>query len=393
MQSIRIAVLTTSYPLHAESSSGIFVKRLIENLPEAIKATVIVPADDAVCWAETAGRARLRPFRYAPRAWRILAHQPGGVPVALKRNPALYFLLPALLVGMSWTLWRTTRDASAIQANWVICGVVAGFFGKLLGRPVLTTLRGEDVTRAQRSRIDGWLLTLCVRWSTCVVGVSDAIVDWLRQEFPAYASKFLVIENGVPDELLAIPRTSTPPREPIELVTVGSLIPRKGFDQIIDALARLPSNAQWHLTVVGAGPEDARLRERAHAAGISRSVSFVGALAPERVPDRLASADIFLLASHAEGRPNAVLEAMAAALPVVATDIPGVNEIVRHEQNGLLFRDGDLEGFATHLTRLMTNSALRGKLGENGRKWIIDRGLTWQSTGQRYAELLNTLME
>jgi glycosyltransferase involved in cell wall biosynthesis len=110
-------------------------------------------------------------------------------------------------------------------------------------------------------------------------------------------------------------------------------------------------------------------------------------LAPENVPEKLQQADIFILASHSEGRPNVLLEAMAAGLPVIASDIRGVKELIKHEHTGLLFRDGEMQNLAELIQLLVVNRELQYKLGQAGRKLILDGELTWAKCAEKYSEI------
>jgi glycosyltransferase involved in cell wall biosynthesis len=393
--SIRLAVVTTSYPLIPGSVSGVFVARLIESLPPSVFATVITPASHTTNAGCGMGRVAIRCFRYAPRRLQTLAHEPGGIPVALRTHTWAYLLLPGFLLAMLASCLRRGRSTDLIHANWAICGCVAGLAGKLLRVPVITTLRGDDVTRAQQSLTDRIILSLCLHWSHAVVTVSRSIETWIQQQYPHHTPKTCLIENGVEDVFLELPagRDIAPGEPRLRLLAVGSLIARKGVDQIIAALHRLPERGQTMLTIVGDGPEREHLLELARTLGLQRNVEFTGALTPSAIPREFARAHVFVLASHSEGRPNVILEAMAAALPVVASDIPGVNELVEHGHTGLLFRPGVIEELAQHLLALVRDATLRDRLGRAGRDFILQRQLRWRTTAAQYYRLYTTLME
>ena len=106
----------------------------------------------------------------------------------------------------------------------------------------------------------------------------------------------------------------------------------------------------------------------------------------------LGRADALVLASYQEGRPNVVLEAMAARLPVIASDIPGTTELVSHNETGLLFQPGDVEGLAAQIDSLRDDLALRSRLGEAGRAFVVENELNW-TTGQRYARLYRQIVD
>jgi len=395
MSPLRVMVLTTSYPLTATSYSGIFIRRMIDHLPADIQTTVVAPAARIDVAPPRPNNTAIRLFRYAPKRLQILAHEPGGIPVALRSKPWTYFLLPSFLISMLlYCLWYARRT-DVIHANWSICGFIAGVAGSLWHVPVVTTLRGEDVTRAQRRLIDRIVLHLCLRLSAYAVVVSPSMEPWLSHCYPHLAHKIRIVENGIDDELLQLSRreSSRSAQNPLRLLTVGSLIPRKRIDRTINAMGRLPALQQVHLTIAGSGPERESLQRLASATGLAERIQFVGAVDPQRVAGLLAQADVFILTSHSEGRPNAILEAMGAALPVLATDIDGVRDVVEHDTTGLLHREDDASHLAAHISRLCQDSALCRQLGENGRRRIIERGLSWRNTARKYTALYQLLVE
>ncbi|CAK0775986.1 Glycosyl transferase family 1 domain-containing protein [Gammaproteobacteria bacterium] len=383
----RITLLTTSYPLCPGSVSGIFVARLLAALPSGLVRTVVTPAT-ADC-RPVAGA--IHAFRYAPHPWERLAHAPGGIPVALRRAPWLALWVPGLLVAMAVATARAALRSDIIHANWAVCGLVGGLVGRLLGRPVVTTLRGEDVSGMGRSRVGGMLLATAVRLSTAVVTVSDAFREDVGQRFPQAVHKLSTIPNGVDDAFLAVGRAQAPASggSPLVVVSVGNLIPRKGLTQLFTALTR---TRDVHLDLFGEGPERGRLETLAAALGLSDRVTFRGRIAPEDVPAALARADVFVLASHSEGRPNVVLEAMAAGLPVVATAIEGVRELIADGETGLLFPDGDVDRLAAHLGALRDAPVLRDRLGRAAHASIVARELTWEAAANRYLALYRQVL-
>jgi glycosyltransferase involved in cell wall biosynthesis len=388
-----LLVLTTSYPVDDESTSGIFVARLVQHYPVDVQAIVLTPSDARRRVVSAGGtRAVVRMFRYAPRKLQVLAHEPGGIPAVLKRNRWTYLLVPLLLSSMFFHVVRLAPAAKIIHANWAICGLIAGLAGRLLGKPVVTTLRGEDITRAQRNGLDRLILGGCLRFSSRIVAVSQGIRDWIESAFPSSADRVLLIENGVEPAFFAVGEgrvSGTDSR--LRLLCIGSLIPRKDVAQVLLAFARLRPGTEAELTIVGDGAERLHLEDLASRLGISRRVNFAGQVAPSEIPGLLAEADALVLASRSEGRPNVVLEAMASGLPVVATDIAGVTELVIAGETGLIFPVGDAERLATCIQTLASNPDLRRTLGKNARQFMIERGMTWDNTARNYHRLFMEL--
>jgi glycosyltransferase involved in cell wall biosynthesis len=94
-----------------------------------------------------------------------------------------------------------------------------------------------------------------------------------------------------------------------------------------------------------------------------------------------------VFASEREGRPNAVIEAMAAGLPVIASRIPGITDLIEDGSSGLLFDAGDANKLATHIAMIAEDAELRLRVGNAAHRAIVDRGLNWESTARRYVEL------
>jgi glycosyltransferase involved in cell wall biosynthesis len=172
------------------------------------------------------------------------------------------------------------------------------------------------------------------------------------------------IRNGVPDvELEPLPR----PFEGPILGSLGRLDRQKGHDVLLRALAELP---EARLVLVGDGPERAALEELALELGLGERVLFAGW---QEEPRRwLTAFDAFVLPSRFEGFPLAVVEALLARVPVVASDVGSVAEAVREGETGLLVPAEDERALAAALRRLLGDEALRRRLGERGRELALE---------------------
>lgn len=171
----------------------------------------------------------------------------------------------------------------------------------------------------------------------------------------------------IPNPVVASAAGVEPERERSVLV-VARLVPAKAHDVLLEALARLPEDLDdWRLVLVGRGPSEGALRRRAAELGIAARVEWVGHV--EDPAPWYARAGVFVLPSHHEGMPNALLEAMSAALPVVVTDgSPGPLEWVRDDENGLVAPVGEAPALARAITRLARDPELRRRLGGRARE-------------------------
>jgi glycosyltransferase involved in cell wall biosynthesis len=144
--------------------------------------------------------------------------------------------------------------------------------------------------------------------------------------------------------------------------TVGNLTLKKDHRTLLAAFAQLVgAEGRARLVLVGAGPLEDALRTYAAQLGVSDQMVFAGSRGD--VPDLLSAFDVFALSSRYEGLPIALIEAMAAGLPVVATDVGGVAEVVDDGRNGYLVEEGDPSALATRLAKLLADPLLRQRLG------------------------------
>lgn len=309
----------------------------------------------------------------------------------LSQKPILWLVLPAMVGGMLLAVLQEARKADLIHAQWSLCGIVAGVAGTITGTPVVTTFRGEDVNRCDRSPLARLVLRACIRLNDHLVAVSSAMARRIAKFFPQKQKKLSVIVNGVGEAFRSVARAREP--ESIDFVAVGSLIPRKRLDLSINAFAILArERSDVRLWVVGDGPQRDPLESLVKQLALDGRVSFAGQLAPDRLAPLLAESRAMVLSSASEGRPNVVLEAMAAGVPVIAADIEGVREMIGNNKRGLLFTSGDIMALADRMRQLLDPSLGR-RLADEGRQWIMNRQLTWRRTAQQYVQLYRNILE
>jgi glycosyltransferase involved in cell wall biosynthesis len=170
-----------------------------------------------------------------------------------------------------------------------------------------------------------------------------------------------VIHNGVRAPS-APPSRSREPESP-RLACIARLSPQKDVPLLLDALAQ-SGNESWEVDIFGAGPDWWSVERRIHALGLERRVHLLGDI--DGAARLLPQYDAFALPSNWEGLPFSVLEAMAAGLPVIASDVGGVAEAVVHERTGLLVPRGDTSRFAEALRRIVADPTWARSLGVAG---------------------------
>ena len=175
------------------------------------------------------------------------------------------------------------------------------------------------------------------------------------------------------------PRDGSDPSDPVRLLSVGRLVEKKGFDDLLGALAILSPGLAWTLDVVGGGALEAQLRRQAASLGVGERVRWHGSLPHDRVVEHFTAADLFVLASRIsadgdrDGLPNVLMEAQLLGAACVATRVSATPELIEHEVNGLLVPPRDAAALAAALERAIADPALRGRLAEAGRRVVTRR--------------------
>jgi glycosyltransferase involved in cell wall biosynthesis len=159
---------------------------------------------------------------------------------------------------------------------------------------------------------------------------------------------------------------------PVELLSVGRTVAKKGYGDLLAALALLPSALAWHFVHIGGGAMATALRRRAEALGLSARIEWRGALAQPEVLAAYRRADLFVLAAKAaadgdrDGLPNVLVEAQSQALACIATDFSAIPELIEHGSTGILVPPGDPQALAAELASLIRDPARRRALGAAG---------------------------
>jgi glycosyltransferase involved in cell wall biosynthesis len=166
------------------------------------------------------------------------------------------------------------------------------------------------------------------------------------------------------------------PRHPVVLLSVGRAVAKKGYDDLLAALALLPADLAWRFVHIGAGGERQRLMRRAEHLGLAGRIEWRGALPQPEVLAAYRAADIFVLASKVapdgdrDGLPNVLVEAQSQSVACVATMVSGIPELIRHGREGLLAPPGDPAALAALLASLIRDPAERTRLGTAGRERV-----------------------
>ena len=247
--------------------------------------------------------------------------------------------LPRVLLRLTLALRRfRPRVLQTFLFHANIVGRVAGALARVAR--IVSGIRVADRRSRWFGRIDRWTNWL-VDHNVCV---SQGVADFAATETGLSRRKLSVIPNGVEYETFAsatpadLTQFGVPVGSPV-CITVGRLEEQKGIDVLLDAAVRVKAaHPECHFLIVGDGRDRVALETRSAQLGLAATIHFTGLRAD--VPNLLAAATLFVLPSRWEGMANALLEAMASGLPVVATAVEGSSELVRSGVTGLLVPAG-----------------------------------------------------
>lgn len=279
---------------------------------------------------------------------------------------------------------------------------IFGLRANLLARPVAHFSSSAKVITAQRS-VDlwrkpwhNWADRLTGRWVDRYLANCQAVNQWLQQVVKIPAGKTLTLHSGLdPAPFMAArpgqirPLLGITAQEKV-IVCVANLRPVKNHPLLLQALRQLQQRQlPCHLLLVGEGPERPQLEQLTDQLGLTAQVHFLGYRAD--IPAILADSDLAVLASHWEGLPGAVMEAMAAGRPIVATAVGGLPELVREGVSGFLVPPNDLAAFTNRLAHLLTDQSLGSRMGMSGREHILQNFRIATQT-QKLEQLYRTLL-
>ncbi len=350
---LRLLTFTTLYPNAAQPNHGVFVENRLRHLLTTGAATARVVAP--VPWFPSRAAIFGDWARHAAAPRGETRH---GIAIDHPRYPVIPRLgmsaAPFLLAAGSRAALRRAAPFDLIDAHYVYPdGVAAVRLGAALGVPVVITARGSDVTQLPDHALPRLMIRDALRRAAALIAVSAALGRRLV-ELGADPARVTVLRNGV-DTRVFHPVDRDAARATLGvagtvLVSVGALIPRKGHDRSIAALAHLPGAT---LLIAGDGPERARLAAQAASLGLGARVRLLGAVPHAALPALYGAADVSLLASAREGWANVLLESMACGTPVVASNIPGNPEVVQQRAAGLIAPANTPEGIAAGVRDLL----------------------------------------
>jgi len=268
-----------------------------------------------------------------------------------------------------------------------------GFLAGLSGfQPSVVSVWGTDVLEAPSwTPLHAWITRHALRRAGAVTAtglrLAEATLAYMPERKPVH-----VIPYGV--DLVRFSPPAWPAAHTGDTVTVGAvarLSPEKGLDALLRAVAASAARERLRVVLAGDGPERGRLERLAGELGLAGQVEFRGAVAHDDVPRVLHELDIFAMPSTAEGFGVAAVEAAACGVPVVASNVHGIPDVVVDGQTGVLVPPGDAKALAGAIERLAGDQSLRERMGAAGRAFVA-REYDWQRNARQMESLYDAMV-
>ncbi|MGB0865704.1 MAG: glycosyltransferase [Granulosicoccaceae bacterium] len=243
----------------------------------------------------------------------------------------------------------------------------------LCQKPWACSAHAKDIWTSPDWELEEKLDTM--RWlATCTQANQQHLSSLASQP-----EKVNLVYHGIDSQRFAVaperkghPADGSDAKHPVRILSVGRAVEKKGYDNLLAALAKLPTEIHWRFDHIGGGSLLQKLEAQAKALGIADRVHWMGALPQPAVLDAYRNADIFVLASRVtgdgdrDGLPNVLMEAQTQGLCCLSTNISGIPELIESEQTGILVEPSDEQALAQQLARLSTNTELRLRLARAG---------------------------
>lgn len=383
----RVVMVASSYPRFPGDTVGTFMEPIAHGVAaRGHDVHVVLPWHPRWQRPSREGGVTFHLYRYAPVPGMNVFGYAGALEADVRLRRTALFAAP-LAMAAGWHLARRVArgvSATVLHGHWVIPGgVMAAAAAPDL--PLVISLHGSDVYVAERHALAG----RTARWAFGRAGAVTACSDDLRTRgiaLGASADRSVTVPYGVdasrfrPDPAAReVCRAHwRVPSDAEVIFTAGRFVRKKGFEHLIEAIARLaPARPALRLVLAGGGDLEARIRQQIEALGLVDRVVLPGVLRQADVATGLAAADLVVVpsvrddAGNVDGLPNVVLEALASGTPLVATRAGGIASVIREGETGLLVEPRDISGLASAIAWLLEHPAERARLGATARLWTL----------------------
>ncbi|MDP2696257.1 MAG: glycosyltransferase [bacterium] len=300
-------------------------------------------------------------------------------------------------------IFRVWRQAEKLhrkrpfQLIWAVMAAYGGLAALLFklrhpSVPMLLTLQEGDSEKHILMRVGIFypFWKLIFKKANYVQVISNYLADFAQRHGAKCSVE--VVPNGVDLEKFRMGARHDASNTKV-IITTSRLVYKNGVDILIQSLNELEKLeiTDYRLKILGSGPDEKKMKDLAQELGVADKVEFLGHIAPDEIPKYLQQADIFVRPSRSEGLGSSFLEAMAAELPIIGTDVGGIKDFLVDQETGLVCKVDDPSDLANKLKLLFDNQPLRDKVAQNGKNLVITK-YSWDIITVDMKNILNKLV-
>jgi glycosyltransferase involved in cell wall biosynthesis len=389
----KLLVLTTTYPSSGDDPSGIFIEKLLRAIKlRGYEIKVLAPSNGVFHGRRNLNGIETVRFGYFwPKSLEKLTSRAGGIPENMANSRlARIQIFPMMLMFFLRAL-AEVRGCDIIYANWLGAGIIGAATSLIARKPLVVSFRGDDGYLARERFLWRILTKWVLKRASRIAPVSRELRD-IMVELGAPETKCALPRFGVDTELFYPAKKTASDKLATNIIFVGSLIVRKGLHDLLAALAA-PAFDNVTLTVIGDGVYADELLKIANSLNVNERIQWMGTLPQDQTAKLMSEADLLCLPSYMEGRPNVVNEAMASGIPVITTRIGGIPDMLVEGETAFLTPPGDVDELRKYLTILVNDPALRRKMGNAGRDFLIRTGVSWANTAEDFDQIFLQVTE
>lgn len=393
----KVLVIGSVYPRFHEDAEVPWLRTSIAHLKKAgLDIQVLAPAYKGLKSHEIDG-VKVNRFRYAPAKWEFLTHEEGA-PSKMANKPWLQLLAIPYIISGFFKCIKICRKfkPDIIHAHWPFPhAYIALGAAKLFKIPLVLNFHGAELLLIRKKKWVKPLLKFAIGQAQAVFANSSftaSKIKALRNVDVEWSPYGTTLETGTGN---AEPH---PINSKFKILFVGRHIERKGIRYLIEAAKYLPRD-QFEIRIVGVGDLTEQLKElAAHVSGNSAEIIFTGKLSPEALANEYKTANVFTLPAivdskgDTEGLGVVLIEAMELGLPIVASNVGGIPDVVIDGETGILVPEKDPEALASAYKRLAAEPELVKHLLAGAQKRIHEC-FTWDGIIQRQIEVYNKVLK
>lgn len=380
---MNVLMVATTFPRWKDDSEPAFIYEIARGLlRQGIEVTILSPHTARSLEREEWNGMKIIRFHYFyPHSLERLCYK-GGILANFKKDFLAKVEMPFLFISEFVYLWRIVKNSriDIVHSHWLFPqGLIAAFLKKIIKFRLVVTVHSGLISK-EKGVLSRWLVRFIHRQADAVtVNSMSNLKNMMDITGPA---KLFKIPMGVETEVFSpIHRNETMKRElagdGLLLLTVARFVEVKGHEYLIKAMAEVARrDGKIKLALIGSGPLEDKMKSLVKDCKLSERIIFLGEKTRSEINKYFASSDIFILPSiicpggYTEGFGYSLIEALASGVPVIASSVGGITDIVRDKENGFLVKEKDPHELSQKILELSSDAGLRSRLGKSGLEYV-----------------------